>query len=588
VTSATLLRLIRQGRSFSGHERHCCFLNTGQTRFANVSAATHLDFDDDGRAVGRVDWDRDGDLDLWISNRNAPQVRFLRNDVPHTNHFLAMRLQGTTCNRDAIGARVEVILKDDNSARLVKSLSAGDGYLAESTKWLVFGLGTAAEIDRVLVRWPDGAVEEFRGLVADHHYHLVQGSGVARRWVPPARDVELKPCPIQFPAGDAKVELLSAARVLLPRLSYVTFDHKTVDVSQPGGKPVLLNLWASWCKPCLVELSGLAADRDKLIEAGVDVVALTVDGIDKDDAASKEAAQRVLNQLGFPFRSGMASPELIEKLQLANNLMFDLHLPLPVPTSVLIDSEGRLAGLYKGGLSTERLLSDVDKVSLDGEARRGASVPFAGRWHERPNSLSLIPLLDQLVQGGFLEEADDYVRRMGTVRKSELLPALVRLGMALYRRGDRAKAQEHFAMALRMDRTFVGVEIQLGLEREREGRPESAVALYREALRRDPKNVEALNNLAWLLSTSADDKLRSGEEALKLAQQAAEATSRRDPRVLDTLAAAYAEAGQFEKAVQIGREAVELSRSRGQLALAQQIENRHQMYTRREPCRTGR
>ena len=45
---------------------------------------------------------------LWINNRNGPQIRFCRNDVPSRNHYLAVRLEGRTCNRDAIGARVEV------------------------------------------------------------------------------------------------------------------------------------------------------------------------------------------------------------------------------------------------------------------------------------------------------------------------------------------------------------------------------------------------------------------------------------------------------------------------------------------------
>ena len=58
------------------------------------------------------DWDFDGDLDLWIANRSGPQVRFLRNDLVTPHHFLAIRLEGKTCNRDAIGARVELTLKN--------------------------------------------------------------------------------------------------------------------------------------------------------------------------------------------------------------------------------------------------------------------------------------------------------------------------------------------------------------------------------------------------------------------------------------------------------------------------------------------
>ena len=143
--------LVRQGRSWSGNERNCCFLNTGQTRFANISGVSGIDFPDDARGISLVDWDHDGDLDVWVVNRNGPQVRYLRNDVPQDHHWLAVRLVGTTSNRDAIGARVEVMTKGQGRgakteirnprSAIVRSLRAGEGFVAQSSKWLHFGLG---------------------------------------------------------------------------------------------------------------------------------------------------------------------------------------------------------------------------------------------------------------------------------------------------------------------------------------------------------------------------------------------------------------------------------------------------------------
>ena len=86
--------MMRQGSNFSGHERNCCFLNTGTGRFSDVSTISGLDFPDDGRAVATVDWDGDGDLDLWLSNRNAPRLRFMRNEVANNNHWVSFRLIG--------------------------------------------------------------------------------------------------------------------------------------------------------------------------------------------------------------------------------------------------------------------------------------------------------------------------------------------------------------------------------------------------------------------------------------------------------------------------------------------------------------
>ena len=70
-----LFQMIEEGQSWSGHERNCCFLNTGGERFANISAVSGFDFLDDARGVALVDWDHDGDLDFWVKNRTPPQVR---------------------------------------------------------------------------------------------------------------------------------------------------------------------------------------------------------------------------------------------------------------------------------------------------------------------------------------------------------------------------------------------------------------------------------------------------------------------------------------------------------------------------------
>ena len=589
VGSAALLRFIRRGRSFSGHEPHCFFLNTGTGRFADLSAASSLDLLDDGRAVGRVDWDLDGDLDLWVTNRNGPQLRFLRNALPDVNHFLAVRLQGTVCNRDAIGARVEVIRTGDEGRRLVKSLCAGDGYLAQSSKWIHFGLGGDTQIQRLVVRWPGGASEEFVGLQADQRYFLVQGTGKAKVWKPAHEQMQWHDTRLPVSAPSKTIELLSVSRVPVPRLPYQTFGRQRDEVHNPAsGQVVLLNLWASWCQPCLAELAELTRHESKITEAGLEVVALSVDGIDGVEADSSRSPERVLERIGFPFRSGVADAGLVEKLQLLHDHLFDLHLPLPVPTSVLIDGQGRLVAWYEGRVAVERILRDVATVDLDVQARRQQSVPFSGRWYEPLSSMPLVPLLDALTSGGFLYEADEYVRRLGTVRKEYLVPAIVRLGMAFYRKGAAEKAQEHFRVAVKIDPTFPGVETSLGSQRELEGRPASAAALYRAALRRNPDSVEALNNLAWLLSTHADDAIRNGSQAVELAQQAAQLTDFADPRILDTLAAAHAEAGQFEFAAKVARQALELSRSQGRLSLANKIEQRLQLFTDQKPFRATR
>jgi tetratricopeptide (TPR) repeat protein len=79
-----------------------------------------------------------------------------------------------------------------------------------------------------------------------------------------------------------------------------------------------------------------------------------------------------------------------------------------------------------------------------------------------------------------------------------------------------------------------------------------------------PNWVEALNNLAWHLATQPNRDLRNGAEALELSQRAADLTKHQDPEVLDTLAAAYAEVGQYRAAAETVRKALALAQASGQ------------------------
>ena len=179
-----LAGLIRQGRSFSGKERNCCFLNTRDGRFADVSSVTGLDHIDDGRTVALSDWDGDGDLDLWLATRTGHRLRFMRKDLGTGKDFAAFRLQGDPargCNRAAIGARVEITLGAAAAGRRTRTLYAGDGYLSQSSKWIHIGLAQGDSIAQVNVRWPGSRKPElFEGVSATGgRYRLVQGSGRA-------------------------------------------------------------------------------------------------------------------------------------------------------------------------------------------------------------------------------------------------------------------------------------------------------------------------------------------------------------------------------------------------------------------------
>jgi predicted nucleotidyltransferase len=124
-----------------------------------------------GAAFGDID--NDGDTDVLVANNNGPS-RLLINQIGNRNHWIGLRLADDTVGRDALGARVQVIL-DDGSSRWRRVRTDGSFCSSRDPRVLV-GLGPATKIKEVRVLWPDGRKETWRGLDIDRYTTLRQGS----------------------------------------------------------------------------------------------------------------------------------------------------------------------------------------------------------------------------------------------------------------------------------------------------------------------------------------------------------------------------------------------------------------------------
>src|SRR5205814_9452427 len=116
-----------------------------------------------------------------------------------------------------------------------------------------------------------------------------------------------------------------------------------------------------------------------------------------------------------------------------------------------------------------------------------------------------------------------------------------------------------------------GAHTSLGNALVQKGLLREAVDHYEKALQSDPDSILALNNLAWVMSTGPDDSLRNNEIAVKLATKANQLSKNANPVFIRTLAAAYAQAGQFENAIESARHAVEEANVQGMRDFANQI-----------------
>jgi tetratricopeptide (TPR) repeat protein len=113
--------------------------------------------------------------------------------------------------------------------------------------------------------------------------------------------------------------------------------------------------------------------------------------------------------------------------------------------------------------------------------------------------------------------------------------------------------------------------------------PKNAVVHYRAALTLKPDWEQVLNNLAWTLATNPDVAVRNGAEAVRLAGRACELTQNQQPGFLATLAAAQAEAGQFDQAIATAQKALDLANQSGNAQLAASIAPLHATFSNRQP-----
>jgi protein O-mannosyl-transferase len=149
------------------------------------------------------------------------------------------------------------------------------------------------------------------------------------------------------------------------------------------------------------------------------------------------------------------------------------------------------------------------------------------------------------------------------------------------------KAAEPYCQALRKDPRNARAHLRLGQVLLRAGRLEEALVHWRESARLAPQWVEPVNNLAWVLATDPAAPLQDPTEPLQLAMRALALSGTNDVRVLDTLGAAYAQAGRFIEASATARQAAALAAAQGQAELGKQIGQRATLYDMRRPYREG-
>jgi tetratricopeptide (TPR) repeat protein/peroxiredoxin len=616
-----LNRLLHEDRSFSGNERNCAFLNCRGTGFADISSASGFDFPDDSRAVTAVDWDFDGDLDLWMTARTAPRLRFLRNDLAANVDWVAVKLSGNgeTTNRDAVGARVQLYLKNQQ-VPLIRTVHAGDAFLSQSSGWLHFGLGPNASIEKLLVRWPGGTQESISGIEPGERFLVTQGVAAAKSWSPPSNRKSLTPSPPVFPDPEPSARIVLSARLSPPPV-YIQSENGVSELPADRLKgPLLINLWASWCAPCISELREWTAAESRIRSKGLRIHVLHA------DPDNTVAARRALAKLKFPFDADITTSQTVRNLDLFQRSLLDRWLPMPVPGSFLLDRYGRVAVVYKGPVSVDQLLADIDLLDADPKLWRDHSVPFPGQWVGPPPDVDPLRVNSQFVDHNEIAEGLNYLQRHvvvaetvpGTSRKEladihfiigiilqerknteaalealekarvmnpEDFRILSELGSILIKLTRYEEALTHLNAALKINagdvqlKRFLGkAHFQFANSLRNEGLISEAIANYQDALRNDTKQLDAANQLSLLLSTTSNAALRSPTEALALAGRLSKITQNKNAKYLDTLSIAHAANKNFDAAAAAAQRALQIWEQSNKPAAATATRSRLTLY----------
>jgi tetratricopeptide (TPR) repeat protein len=185
---------------------------------------------------------------------------------------------------------------------------------------------------------------------------------------------------------------------------------------------------------------------------------------------------------------------------------------------------------------------------------------------------------------GKLDEAISLLQAAVDLRP-ENSPAHENLAKALLQKGDVDNALVHYQKLLELQPDNIEVHNIVGTALVQRGRIKEGVEEWQKVLLIQPDNGNAMSNLAWVFATSPDDSLRNGTKAVQLAEEALRISGGRIPILFRTLAAAYAETGEYFKAIQTAQQGIELASSQGNSGLATELQGNITLYQEQQPLR---
>jgi tetratricopeptide (TPR) repeat protein/thiol-disulfide isomerase/thioredoxin len=540
--------LIRSDGTWSGYERNVFYANNCDGTFSDVSAAVGLDFIEDGRSFVLADLDHDGRQEICLKNRNAPQLRLLKNVAEKLPASIVFRLQGTKSNRDAIGAAITI---ETSAGRQTRMLQAGSGFLSQHSKTIFFGLGESANSVKASIRWPSGTVQELRD-VPTNHTIWVEESKEPTRLAPFQTSVAKSFLAVERPPEadvlPTRVETWLLAPILAPEITSPDLTGRMLSLKSLRGKLVLLNFWNSSSLECKQDLQVFQEHHRRWAGQGLQLVAIHIENknrIAADGSSQKNSPQALSGERNFTFPILRGSDDVVAIYNILYRQTFDRHRDLSLPTSFLINGRGEIVKVYQGAIDAEHVEKDFQSIPATDSERlaRGLPFPLAGRTLEfGRNYLSLGALF---FQRGYLDQAESAFQQAFRDDPTSA-EAVYGIGSVYMNQNKNTVARETFERATKLTASYPDTLPDswnnLGVIATREGQIEDSIACFQRALQINSHHVAALENLgnAYRLEKRWNEARQVLEQAVEIAPE--------DPEANYSLGMVYAQTDETAKA----------------------------------------
>jgi len=502
--------LIRSDSTWNGHERNVLLANNRDGTFSDISGVAGLDFRDDSRAFALADFDGDGKLEIVLKNRNAPQVRILRNAMNGIGNSIVLRLRGNKSNRDAIGTAVTVT---SGTLQQTKYVQAGSGFLSQHTKELFFGVGDHSAGVTATIHWPSGLKQELETVPINHRIEIHEGSS------------NLQARPFAASSGSsAQSESIATGEVLPSRWGTWLIDPVTApdfsladlsgNLRQLGalrGKFVMLTFCSTSSHGSRESLDILRKSYAALDARGLQVVAVKI-----DDSQDSRNIESFLGHGTPPFPVLLATSEMAGVYNIVYRYLFDRHGDLAIPVHWLIDPSGKIIKIYHGLPDPEQVLRDAGSGHLEAAERLTRALPFPGVLCHDEFRRNAHTYGVAFFQHGFSKEAEQAFQQAVSANPEDA-DAFYNLGTLYLRRNSPEEAQHNLEQAVKLRPSYVEAWNNLGMLAAQRGNKEEAIASFQRSLELRPSYATALLNLGNLYRAEGD--FDAAEKYLKRAEE---------------------------------------------------------------------